>query len=64
VADAQCPKKWAEPDIAQNHASSQGAAARARLSYKRDADTLGGWYGEGVATYVSQRGSLDFEDRR
>jgi Bles03-like protein len=36
----------------------------ARLSYKRDADTLGGWYGEGVATYVSQPRSLGFEDRR
>jgi hypothetical protein len=36
----------------------------ARLSYKRDADTIGGWYGQGVATYVSQPQSLDFDDRR
>ena len=38
--------------------------ANSRLSYKCDADTLGGCYGEGVATYVSQAGSLDFEHRR
>jgi hypothetical protein len=35
-----------------------------RLSYKTDSDTLQGRYGRGVATYVSQPGSLDFEDRR
>jgi hypothetical protein len=34
-----------------------------RLSYKRDEDTMSGRYGSGAATYVSQPGSLDFEDR-
>jgi len=34
-----------------------------RLSYKSDEDTLSGRYGQGAATYVSQPGSLDFEDR-
>jgi len=35
-----------------------------RLSYKRDLDTLEGHYSDGVSIYVSQPGSLDFEDRR
>jgi hypothetical protein len=36
-----------------------------RLNYKRDADTgLNGIYGEGASIYVSQPGTLDFEDRR
>ena len=36
----------------------------ARLSYKRDADTISGWHGQGVASFVSQPRSLDIEDRR
>ncbi len=36
----------------------------ARLSYKTDEDTLEGHYGKGTSAYVSQPGSLDFEDRR
>jgi hypothetical protein len=36
----------------------------ARLAYKTDADTLEGHYGKGTSAYVSQPGSLDFEDRR
>lgn len=35
-----------------------------RLSYKTDADTGKGNYSEGVSVYVSQPGSMDFEDRR
>jgi Domain of unknown function (DUF1917) len=34
-----------------------------RLSYKTDAATHARRYGQGVATYVSQPGSLDFDDR-
>jgi hypothetical protein len=37
---------------------------RARLSYKRDVDTLGDAYGDGVSIYESQPGSEHFEDRR
>ena len=35
-----------------------------RLSYKADIDTRKGTYGKGAAIYVSQPGSLNFEDRR
>lgn len=35
-----------------------------RLSYKTDEATEAGVYGRGSAIYVSQPGSLDFEDRR
>jgi len=35
-----------------------------RLSYKTDDDTRKGTYGRGAAIYVSQPGSLDFENRR
>ena len=34
-----------------------------RLSYKTDEATLSGVYGTGLAIYVSQPGSLDFDDR-
>jgi Basophilic leukemia-expressed protein Bles03 len=35
-----------------------------RLSYKTDEATLSGVYGTGSAAYVSQPGSLEFDDRR
>jgi hypothetical protein len=34
------------------------------LSYKSNADTRAGVYGEGASMYVSKPGSLDFDDRR
>lgn len=42
----------------------QDHGIRWRLSYKTDQATEAGVYGRGSAIYVSQPGSLDFEDRR
>jgi hypothetical protein len=52
------------PDVARVLAALRELGFTKRLSYKTDADTLEGHYGEGVSIYVSQPGALDFEDRR
>lgn len=51
-------------DVRRVLVALRGLGFNGRLSYKRDLDTLQGHYSDGVSIYVSQPGSLDFEDRR
>lgn len=51
-------------DVRRVLVALRGLGFSGRLSYKRDLDTLEDNYSDGVSIYVSQPGSLDFEDRR
>jgi hypothetical protein len=56
---------WADhEDVRRVLVALRQLGVRSRLSYKTDAATIAGSYGKGSAIYVSQPGSIDFEDRR